>query len=66
MLQAIPEVLNIDSRDHKVSARDKERHCESLSKRIQAVCGKVKSLRDNCKVMRVLHESAHKALEQRY
>ncbi|EYC32619.1 hypothetical protein Y032_0003g1696 [Ancylostoma ceylanicum] len=64
MLQAIPEALNIDLRDHKVSARYKERHFESLSKRIEVVCMKVKSLRENCKLMCVLHESVHKALEQ--
>ncbi|RCN51691.1 hypothetical protein ANCCAN_02050 [Ancylostoma caninum] len=60
---AIPEAINIELRDYKVSARYKERHCESLSKRIEAVCVKVKSLKENCKLC-VLHESVYKALEQ--
>ncbi|EYC41411.1 hypothetical protein Y032_0569g65 [Ancylostoma ceylanicum] len=65
ILQSIPESISVEVGDHKVSARYKEKLNESLSKRIGELVQRVSSLKENCKVVRILHGSVANALQQR-
>ncbi|KIH48359.1 hypothetical protein ANCDUO_21573, partial [Ancylostoma duodenale] len=64
-LQNIPELLKREMEGHKVSARYKEKHNESVFNKIDGVCARVKELMERCRLTQVLQGDLCRTLEQR-